>query len=637
MKHYIIIFLFLTSTHFCFANNLDSLKNQLTQKNISDKEKAELCGQIAFRLYKIDNEEATRYSRLGVQYALESKDDSTLSHAYTVLGISYERTGKTDSSFAVLDRSLSLAKKSGCDICLYSAYATYANTYRRKANYDKCLEYSLLALKQAEKMNNNEILCRALNGMGVIYITLGDAERAEDYYLQAADMAATIKDTSMISTIYDNIGIINRDLGNYDKSLKYYFKALSLGIAKNDSSSIAFLHNDIGAAYSKKGDVANGEKYLKQSIDFRERTSELNELAYTYNYLGENYERKKDLSQAAFFIKKALATAKKIGNNKQTYEAYESLSDFYARNNIYDSAYRYALLFKNFRDSIRQIDNENHIAQLTTQYETEKKEQKILEQQLEIDKRNYLLIGSAIVLLLGTLLVWSGYKRYKLKQETQLQQEVIHQQELATKAVLHAEENERRRIAADLHDGIGQMMSAAKMNLNVAMNDLNNIQPSQRSALEKSINLIDDSCKEIRTVSHNLMPNALLKSGLGNAIKNFINKIDSNVIKINLYTDGLDTIINTDVEMILYRVIQECVNNVIKHANASRLDISIIRDVDGISITLEDNGIGFNTNQLQDKTGIGIKNIQSRIAYLKGTIEWDSAPGKGTVISIHIG
>jgi two-component system, NarL family, sensor kinase len=148
--------------------------------------------------------------------------------------------------------------------------------------------------------------------------------------------------------------------------------------------------------------------------------------------------------------------------------------------------------------------------------------------------------------------------------------------------------------------------------------------------------LVDESCKEVRSVSHQMMPNALLKSGLASAIREFIDKIDNRILKINLYTEGLDERLEENTETVLYRVIQECVNNVIKHAGANQLDISLLKDPDGISATIEDNGKGFNTTNQQKFDGIGLKNIKSRVEFLKGTVDFDSSEGNGTLVAIHI-
>jgi two-component system, NarL family, sensor kinase len=223
-----------------------------------------------------------------------------------------------------------------------------------------------------------------------------------------------------------------------------------------------------------------------------------------------------------------------------------------------------------------------------------------------------------------------------LKQKAKLQQAVFEQQQLAASAVLKAEEKERQRIAKDLHDGVGQMMSAAKMNLSAFENEIQFSNADQKLSFERIIGLVDESCKEVRTVSHQMMPNMLLKSGLGKAVAEFLDKIDQKVIKVNLHVEGLQERLKEDVEIVLYRVLQECVNNVIKHSGASHLDIALIKDKDGISATIEDNGKGFDLQQLGEESGMGLKNMQARINYLNGSIDFDSSPGKGTLVAIHL-
>ena len=125
-------------------------------------------------------------------------------------------------------------------------------------------------------------------------------------------------------------------------------------------------------------------------------------------------------------------------------------------------------------------------------------------------------------------------------------------------------------------------------------------------------------------------------SGLANAVREFISKIDARIIKVTLHTEGLNDRLDSNVETVLYRVIQECVNNVLKHAQANHLDISILKETTDIAVTIEDNGIGFDITNKDNFDGIGLKNIASRIKYLQGTIDFSSEKNKGTVVAIHI-
>jgi signal transduction histidine kinase len=147
------------------------------------------------------------------------------------------------------------------------------------------------------------------------------------------------------------------------------------------------------------------------------------------------------------------------------------------------------------------LEKTKEIQRLNSQYETARKEQQIQSQQSRIRMQNYLMAGIGVLVILGLLLAFSYYKRYRLKQESQLQAEILKQQELKARAILEAEENERQRIAKDLHDGVGQMMSAAKMNLSAIESELAFTDPKQKENFEKAISLVDESCKEVRTVS----------------------------------------------------------------------------------------------------------------------------------------
>lgn len=580
--------------------------------------------------------QAMGFTRKAIEIAVKGKYYPELANAYLTLGYCYEALGKFDESFLVVDSAKRVAEKINYYKGRFFAESSLANLFRRRAKYDSSLVHYMNALNISEQNKDDTLIAKAYNGLGNYYTTLHDIPKAEKFHLQALEIRKKLGDPYDLYSNYENLGIINRELENYDKALFYYLKARHYAEITKDSSDLAFSDNDIGAAYSKKGDVVNGELYLKRSIAIRERMGEMNELAYTYNYLGENYERKKDFLNAELNIKKALAIAKQIENNKQVYEAFESLSDFYSRNKKYDSAYAYLVKYRFFRDSLAKKDNAEIIAELNTKYESEKKERKIQEQQYEIRNRNtYIAVISALLLLLA-LLGYSAYRRYKLKQQARLQSEILKQQELASKAIIEAEENERKRIAGDLHDGVGQLMSAVKLNLASIKGEIPFQSREQSNVFDKAIALVDEGCREVRNVSHNIMPNALLKSGLATAVRDFLNKIDNKAIQIHLYTEGLTEKIDANTEIVLYRVIQECVNNVIKHSGANQLHISLIKDADGISVTVEDNGKGFDMTEAGKYEGLGLKNIHSRIDYLKGTVEWDSSPGKGTVVAIHV-
>ena len=351
--------------------------------------------------------------------------------------------------------------------------------------------------------------------------------------------------------------------------------------------------------------------------------------------LVDNKLKKNDAAFA--YSKLGLQIAKEIPAQYLIVSAADNLANIFFDLKNLDSAYYWQKIKFDENEKYLNAENGKQINELQAKYETEKKEQTISLQEIRLSKQRLLLIGGTILFSLLLLSVYLFYRRYKLKKEKELQEKLIHQREEATINILTAEEKERKRIAADLHDGVGQLMTAAWLNLQVLEKQAANANEEQQQLLNKTTLLVGESCKEVRQVSHNMMPNALLKKGLINAVKEFTQQIDTSVLSINLQSEGLDMELDSITETILYRVIQECLNNTIKHAAASELDISIYHAAGVIDVLIEDNGSGFDTTTIDNnENGLGLQNIRSRILFLKGTVDWDSSPGNGTVVAIHL-
>jgi signal transduction histidine kinase len=343
--------------------------------------------------------------------------------------------------------------------------------------------------------------------------------------------------------------------------------------------------------------------------------------------------------RAAYYFEQSIQITEKMGYKELLSNNYAELSKLANMTGDYKKALDYFTWHTQLKDSLFNAQRTRQIEEIGTLYETNKKEKQIEVQQQTIKKRNQLIIIITALSVLSLLVVYLLYNRNKLKQQAKLQEEISKQQELAAKAVLEAEEKERSRIAKDLHDGVGQMMSAARMNLSSFYNNTVVKDEEQKHSLYNIIQLVDESCKEVRSVSHSMMPAALNKNGLIQAVDELLAKINSKDLKTTFHHEGFNKRLDSSTETILYRVIQECINNTIKHAAAGEIDLSMIKDDDGISVTIEDNGKGFvydHSKTDDEDEGIGLKNIQSRIAFLKGTVDFDSAPGKGTLVAIHI-
>ena len=238
-----------------------------------------------------------------------------------------------------------------------------------------------------------------------------------------------------------------------------------------------------------------------------------------------------------------------------------------------------------------------------------------------------LFIG--IILVILSIAIFLFYKR-KLKTNKSIQE----LQKRNFNAVIEAEENERGRIAKELHDGLGQLLSSAK--LNVAATE-ESVSKGDLPLIKTSMQLIDEAVSEVRSISHNLMPIALSKRGLKIALEDLAEKINnSNSIKVILIINDLENIISKSTEVTIYRVIQEILNNALKHSKATEIHIELMAQTKTLSLNISDNGSGFDTRKIKESKGIGWVNIFSRLSLINGKIKVNSSKESGTHLSIQI-
>jgi two-component system, NarL family, sensor kinase len=291
-------------------------------------------------------------------------------------------------------------------------------------------------------------------------------------------------------------------------------------------------------------------------------------------------------------------------------------------------------------DSIQKLNNQKKVYDLEAKYLAQKKELDMLSQQKIIKQKNILnyLLASGLLLLLG--IITSLYFNYRSKQKLQLQHIIkleTQQQLTATEAVLKGEEQERTRLAKDLHDGLGGMLSGIKYSFNTMKGNMV-MTNDNAQAFERSMDMLDSSIKEMRRVAHNMMPEALVRFGLDTALKDFCNEIQqSGALHISYQSIGLENvIIDQTISITIYRIVQELINNTMKHAVAKNAIVQITKSDNQLSVTVEDDGKGFDTAIINNPVGMGWSNITNRVEFLKGKLDIDSQRGKGTSVHIEI-
>ena len=592
-----LLFYLIASGVNCIAQsgNPDSLRNVINSNGV-DKQKIEAYKGLAGGLAIKNFDEGMNAASAGYQLALKAKDSSSMGEFDGLAGSAHYFKGNYDSAASFFYRALNLLKK---------------NTDKKKK-------------------------AGILNELARLYRKTKDLERATQIYDEAFAIYEDLGDEDGMATILNESGVVFEYKGDYDEAINRYNKSLAVRKKLRDTIGIAYSYNFLGGVFTLQKKFAEAEKYLIQSLELRQKLKDTFAIALSYSDLASMYAEKGEYDKSISQYLQSNEIAARMKYPELLLTNYKYLADIAEKKGDILTSLRFLKQHFSLKDSVYSGEKMKQIEELNARYQSVEKEQQLKLQKAEITKKNYLLGRLSIGVILVFIAGFSFYRKRQVQHTLHLQAELMNQQDMATKAVIVAEETERKRIAAELHDGVGQMMSAVKMNLSSFENEMKFRDEEQKIQFENVISLVDESCSEIRSVSHQMMPNALLKNGLANAIREFIDKIDNRVLRINLHTEGLNERLDSNVETILYRVIQECVNNVIKHSGANVLDISLIKDTDGIAATVEDNGRGFDISDRQKSEGIGLKNLNSRVGFLKGKVDFDSAPGRGTLIAIHV-
>lgn len=679
MKHLpLVISLFLWS----LASVAQSTKQSKTDSLLALSESHRQQDTVTCNLYlAIGNSYRQSDPKTSVEWLKKAVDLCTRLHftrgmqfANNSLGISQYTLGNFDEAIKAFQACKQACIINKDSVGLAWSYNNIGNLYIEKTAYKTTLLYYDSALHIRKLLKDSMAIAQSLNNYGFVYKDLGDYTNALLKLFEAARYLEKGNDVASLAYCYNFIGSIYLLRKNYAYSTLFYSKALPLLRSINDRSGEAIALHVIGANHYELGQKEKGKAMMLSALDIYKEMGDVRQLANSYSDLSEIYvnENKFDsaekLSQKAIayhlqagvtrnlgtsYIKLALAQEKlgklneAIASGNKAYEITKSsgeinslkkvtqaLSRLYSLSGNYAKAYQFQLQYDQLKDSLMNEITEKAIAQMQVKYETEKKDAEIEKQALQIRKKQaqlMLVVFSGIAMIIIAILL---YVRHRLKQKALLSAMLLEEQHARNKAIIEAEEKERIRIARELHDGIGQQLSAAKMNLSAFEQK---VSENEKDQFNTVVQLVDDAVKEVRSVSHNMMPNALIKQGLTSAVRDFINKMKpASGLKISLEMHGMEERLEPTQETVLYRILQECVNNIIKHAQASAVSIQLVRHDHNLSVMVEDNGKGFDSKKVNQFDGIGLKNIISRVEFLNGSVDFDSTPGKGTTVNISI-
>ena len=525
---------------------------------------------------------------------------------------------------------------------IHQVYINILNLYFYLGDFVNAMRYATDGLHRAEDSNDEELTAHYQSLIGFIHLRQNNAAVAEKYYRQFLQYAISVKDTSKIADAYTSLAEcdinakkFNNALGHIQTSIEIYWQLYAnKKLAKVDRIPYALFR--MGYCYGSQGRFNEAKTYVLRALYYTKVfPCNLYDIAQYKIYAGNIFLKTGAVGEALKSLREGLHLAKSIDHKENIRDAFFYLQELFAGRKQFDSAYYYNILYTGLKDAIANEKSTREIEQIAATYALEKKDNeiKLLEQGKRLQEarskrqllwRNLLIVITVLIMILIVFLLNRNY----LRRKNRMQQEINARQNEIFNISATVQDHERKRIAKDLHDGMGTLLSAAKLKLS-ALHD-------QQLPVKETIVLLDDAIVELRDISHNLMPAPLSRLGLVAALENLFEKIRNLAeLNIHLVVHGFSERISEEKEMVIYRVVLELVNNVVKHANASELTVQLIKYPGELMLTVEDNGSGFSEDALY-KNGIGLTNIRSRIAYLEGDIRIDTSTQAGTTVIVDI-
>jgi len=479
--------------------------------------------------------------------------------------------------------------------------------YSAKGRWKDAEELRIKYQSKVDSINDPRLYSYFHNQLGTHYHYARNGPMAIYHLNESQKITEKLFDTVLLVNNLFTKGIVfNEHMDNRDLSLEYYMTSLELCDCPDRELLQTTGNYNISRIFKGKKKIALQKEYLHKTRQYANSARQLHTKNNVFRDLYEIYDIEQNI----------------------------------------DSAYYYLKLHKIYTDSLGVIDREKKFAELQSKFNVAEKERLLLiSEKNEKQSRNLAtalgggLLGASLI---GFLLFKNTKRKQRIAEqerelEIQKKEKILKDQELnAIDAMIEGQEKERQRLASDLHDSVGATLSAAKLQFDHLSKNKDKLEDMDE-LFSKTKTLLDDAYTEVRSMAHLKNSGVIAKKGLLPAIEKLAkNASGTNNLKVEVQDFGLDEKLEASLEISIFRIIQELVTNIIKHAHATEATISITQHEDTLSIIVEDNGVGFNARKIHKKDGMGLSSIEKRVEHLEGTLEVDATPGKGTTILIDI-
>ncbi len=615
---------------------------RLLRQELPDTLRAKHMIHRAMYLESVDVPAAHGRYREALDFAL----DKGL-YAYAGMALRYEATpyqvaGKYHKERENLQQAIEHLQRDTLDPMtnkeLGNAYVDLGSHYRRMADYDRAVEHFLKGISVLEGIGNEDLTTSYAN-LSAAYQLLKMPDKQKIYVDKALVAAKRSKRPRSLFTGYLYQIHYLAEVGRYTEASPYLDSA-RLHFSENYAFGFIDTYYKLaGITFQHTGQADSAIHYFEKSFAFSERHGSTWGMVEPLLQIGHIHYGERHYVQAEDYTARALALAERDSILIFRWEAYGLMAKITEETGRLQESIDWVWKHVDLKDTLQDSERKKFALELEEKYEAEKKEARIQLQQAAIQRKdtlNHMLIGGAVALLAILLLGYRNYRHRQKLQQARIDELETEKQLTATEAILKGEEQERTRLAKDLHDGLGGMLSGIKhafqhMKGNLIMT------PDNAEAFERSIDMLDSSIKEMRRVAHNMMPEALVNFGLDTALRDFCREIDqSGALQVDYQSIGLEgTEIGQSTAIAIFRIVQELLNNVLKHASAARALVQVTHVEGTIAVTVEDDGKGMDSLPAKQSGGMGWSNIRSRVDYLRGKWDVQAAPGNGTSVWIE--
>jgi len=545
---------------------------------------------------------------------------------------------------------ITLAKQNSSLIYEYRGYLQLGSKRWLLGELEEAMVSFVFAMEAAKK-------AEYLAGEGAVYSAIADLlsessnySKSLEYYRKAIKILVQVGDSLTLGTSILNAGDTHLTIGNCDSALVYFKESRKIFDQLDNKIGQAYTLGNTGIAYANLRKTELAEQNINQAIDILEETGDFYPICFYLLSMADIFRDRGDQKEALAYAERSLELAKQYQLKQQISDANLKLSELYEAQGKANRSLKHYKEYVAYRDSVTNLETVQKMADLRTEFEVSQKQHEVdqkeneillLERKQEL-QRTYIIIAITLFLLSVAILLYLRQRLHttrlrvtaEQKEHSDQVKDLLKTQETkALQAMVQGKEEERRHLAKELHNHLGSLLATVKVNLN-------GLDSQDQSKHQNIIGLVDQATQDVRNISHELNMGVSEGFGLIPALEELVSHLrHSNELDILLSTDLELVKIDSQNEILLYRIVQELISNVLKHAEATSLNISLTGFEEGnlINILVEDNGKGFDPDHLDSKnSGMGLSSLKEMIHQLDGEINIDSSPKGGTAISVDL-